>query len=93
MYYIAEGMATEESYSKAVSEATEWCLTSLRSQLCSNVKVEYVDGEVVSASFTTPAGFKLAPEIPLLTMYRPKDGKVEVAVIYAFDRKLCVVTQ
>lgn len=93
-YYIVTSIATKESYSKALREATNGCYMNICSELYpKGMNIIYVNGEAVSSSFTPPTGFKLAPEIPLLNIYRPKDGKVEVLVSYAFNRKQCIVSQ
>ena len=81
-YYIVTSIATKESYSKALREATNGCYMNICSELYpKGMNIIYVNGEAVSSSF------------PLLNIYRPKDGKVEVLVSYAFNRKQCIVSQ
>ena len=92
-YLIACGIGLEETHIAAMASALKHCeidafsILGAASIILSNNK----NGEATLTPPTPSTGFKLAPQIMLSNFYRPKDGKIEVRIICAYERSKCVV--
>lgn len=92
LYYIIESRATAAAYTEAQTEALYWCEALIIGRLFpENISITYQDNVATSATVKRPDNLVLAPQIPLINLYRTKNDKTEVMIICAYERSKCVI--
>ena len=92
-YHIACGVGLEDTYNAAMTSALKSCeidaFSSMEAQSVTISRNKNGEPTIITPSPST--GYKLAPQIMLGNFYRPKEGKIEVRIICAYERSKCVI--